>query len=64
MTATCPPINPFSTTFIRPGAIPFLFPNDQTIQDVVRQLAATDWWGQIIGPHGTGKSTLTAAAGS
>ena len=55
------PVNPFSTTFVRPGAVPFLFPAGVGIADLVAQLRTQDWWGQIIGPHGTGKSTLLAA---
>jgi len=53
-------VNPFSTTFVRPGAVPFLFPAGVGIADLVTQLETQDWWGQIIGPHGTGKSTLLA----
>lgn len=53
-------VNPFSTTFVRPGAIPFLFSAGVGMADLVTQLETQDWWGQIIGPHGTGKSTLLA----
>jgi hypothetical protein len=52
--------NPFSTRFIRPGAVPFLFTDGQTPPSLVEPLAAGGWWGQIIGPHGSGKSTLLA----
>jgi hypothetical protein len=54
------PSNPFSTRFIRPGAIPFVFPEGLSAQSLVEQLAANRWCGQIIGPHGSGKSTLLA----
>jgi len=54
------PSNPFSTRFIRPGAIPFVFPEGQSAQSLVELLAANGWCGQIIGPHGSGKSTLLA----
>src|SRR5262245_45441453 len=50
--------NPFSTRFIRPGAIPFLFSNGQSTVTVVQRLRESRWWGQIVGPHGSGKSTL------
>lgn len=59
-TANIAPSNPFSTRFVRPGAIPFLFPAGQNIQTLIARLEVHNWWGQIVGPHGTGKSTLIA----
>jgi hypothetical protein len=53
--------NPFSTRFIRPGAIPFLFPPGVDAAVLVERLARAAWHGQIIGPHGSGKSALLAA---
>jgi hypothetical protein len=53
--------NPFSTRFIRPGAIPFLFADDESAAALVERLRQQSWWGQIIGPHGSGKSTLLVA---
>lgn len=50
--------NPFSTRFVRPGALPFLFPPGESAIELVDQLRRQGWWGQIIGPHGSGKSTL------
>lgn len=55
------PGNPFSTKFIRPGAIPFLFPNGTDAAILVRRMRATRWRGQIIGPHGSGKTSLLLA---
>jgi hypothetical protein len=55
-----PRSNPFSTKFIRPGAIPFQFGPDESAETLVRSLAERQWRGQIIGPHGSGKSTLLA----
>lgn len=52
--------NPFSTRFIRPGAIPYVFPTGESAAALVEQLQSQQWWGQIIGPHGSGKSTLLA----
>jgi hypothetical protein len=52
--------NPFSTRFIRPGAIPFLFPGNESAGGIVERLRQNGWRGQIIGPHGSGKSTLLA----
>ena len=55
------PSNPFSTRFIRPGALDFLFPPGQTTATLVENLREHGWQGQILGPHGSGKSTLVAA---
>lgn len=52
--------NPFSTRFIRPGAIRYLFEPGQSADALVRRLAEFGWRGQIVGPHGSGKSTLLA----
>jgi hypothetical protein len=52
--------NPFSTCFVRPGQIPFLFQGAESATTLVERLSAERWQGQIIGPHGTGKSTLVA----
>ncbi|MEX0977305.1 MAG: hypothetical protein WDZ48_00540 [Pirellulales bacterium] len=56
-----PRTNPFSTRFVRPGAIDYLFPAGQSAEGLVSRLAAMGWRGQVIGPHGSGKSTLLAA---
>lgn len=56
--AELPRSNPFSTRFIRPGAVPFLFDCDESAERLVKKLADQQWRGQIIGPHGSGKSTL------
>jgi energy-coupling factor transporter ATP-binding protein EcfA2 len=52
--------NPFSTRFVRPGALAFHFAGDQSAERLVRDLQSAGWWGAIIGPHGSGKSTLLA----
>jgi ABC-type cobalamin/Fe3+-siderophores transport system ATPase subunit len=52
--------NPFATRYIRPGAIPFLFPEGRSLEQLLADLAAQGYWGQIVGPHGSGKSTLLA----
>lgn len=60
-----PESNPFSSHRIRPGAIPFLFPDppqdDAALDRLVDQLRSYKWRAAIVGPHGTGKSTLLAA---
>jgi hypothetical protein len=53
--------NPFSTRYIRPGAIEFRFPPGDDAKALVQRLRARDWRGEIIGPHGSGKSSLLAA---
>jgi hypothetical protein len=53
--------NPFCTRRIRPGAIPFLFPDGQDAETLVARLRTHGWSGEIIGPHGSGKSALLAA---
>lgn len=56
--------NPFSTCFTRPGKIPYLLPDSEDQGDAktnLRSLIArfTDRCvGQIVGPHGCGKTTL------
>ncbi len=53
--------NPFSTRYVRPGAIAYQFIDKrQSAQRLVDQLARQQWCGQIVGPHGSGKSTLIA----
>ncbi len=53
--------NPFSTRWVKPGAMPYLFPKGADIAKVVERLRQNEWRGAIIGPHGSGKSTLIAA---
>jgi hypothetical protein len=53
--------NPFSTRFVRPGAIAYLFAPGTSAVELVARFAACGWRGQIIGPHGSGKSTLVAS---
>ena len=53
--------NPFATRYTRPGALRFLFPPGQSLQTVIAGLSSANWTGQIIGPHGSGKSSLVAA---
>lgn len=51
-------INPFSTRAVRPGAIDYRFPPGQSPGTLLGRLHANHWWGEIVGPHGSGKSTL------
>ncbi|HZZ27552.1 MAG TPA: hypothetical protein VFE46_06045 [Pirellulales bacterium] len=53
--------NPFSTRWVRPGAVPYLFSTGVDAAAVVARLQAAGWRGAIVGPHGSGKSTLLAS---
>jgi energy-coupling factor transporter ATP-binding protein EcfA2 len=53
--------NPFCTRWVRPGAIPFLFPPGENAEKLADRLRQAGWWGEITGPHGSGKSALLAA---
>ena len=65
--------NPFSTCFVRPGAIRYRFdlsgmaePGGEDVEEVAllelqRRFELGGRWGEIVGPHGSGKSTLLAA---
>jgi hypothetical protein len=52
--------NPFCTRHIRPGAIPFLFAAGHDAETLIERLRQNGWWGEIVGPHGSGKSALLA----
>jgi len=55
-----PPRNPFIAKRIAPGTLPYVFPEGDTAEGLICRLREARWRGQIIGPHGTGKSTLLA----
>jgi hypothetical protein len=52
--------NPFATRHIRPGAGEYLFPPGVWPEQLIQRLRANEWWGQIVGSHGSGKSALVA----
>jgi hypothetical protein len=54
------PSNPFATRFTRPGALPYLYPPGQSAETLLETLERNNWQGEIIGPHGSGKSSLLA----
>lgn len=56
--------NPFATQRVRPGRIPYQFPAGTTISTLAADLATKDWWGEIVGPHGSGKSALLSCMSS
>ena len=53
------PSNPFSTRFLSPGQLCFIGWDDQTLDGLAEKLIQQNGNGQIVGPHGTGKTTLT-----
>lgn len=53
--------NPFSTRFVRPGAVDYVFPADCDANQLVEVFHRQDASGEIVGPHGSGKTTLLAA---
>ena len=50
--------NPFRSSRLRPGVVPYVFSEGKSLDDLMQRLAGQRYWGQIIGPHGSGKSTL------
>jgi hypothetical protein len=56
-----PAQNPFSTRRVRPGAIRFHFPAGKSAGGLVERLRKNHWQGQIVGPHGSGKSALVSS---
>jgi ABC-type cobalamin/Fe3+-siderophores transport system ATPase subunit len=56
-----PPSNPFATRFVRPGAISYDFSNSievKSASQLIEILRQHRFRGAIVGPHGSGKSTL------
>jgi energy-coupling factor transporter ATP-binding protein EcfA2 len=54
--------NPFSTKFVQPGAITYQRADGGTLEQLVESFdQACHGWASIVGPHGTGKSTLVAS---
>lgn len=55
-------LNPFSTRFIQPGAIEYL-EDELSVAELAQQLVNDRRVFQIVGPHGSGKTSLTIAIG-
>lgn len=53
--------NPFDARFVRPGAVPYCWHSHRSPQALLARLEQNGWRGQIVGPHGSGKSALVAA---
>ena len=50
--------NPFSSRATRPGALSYEFLDGGGTASLIETLAGNNWWGEILGEHGSGKSTL------
>lgn len=59
-------VNPFSTRYHAPGALAYCFEDDEggetsTAEALYEKFLASGRCGEIVGPHGTGKTTLLCA---
>ncbi|MCA9196052.1 MAG: hypothetical protein KDA87_00885 [Planctomycetales bacterium] len=50
--------NPFSTKFVQPGEIDYVLPEGTTWDELIQLFVRNQLCGQIVGPHGVGKSTF------
>lgn len=50
--------NPFAVRHVAPGTIPYFFSNADELRQLVKRADSASWTGQIVGPHGSGKTTL------
>jgi hypothetical protein len=50
--------NPFSTRFIRPDQLPYLDLPENTPSEVWARIRQAGFVGQIVGPHGAGKTAM------
>ncbi len=51
--------NPYSTCFTAPGKLSFIFPDPDQPERLLTEFERQGFQGQIVGPHGCGKTTLT-----
>ena len=54
-----PSTNPFSAAAVSGGRLPYFFSDASGQRDLVDALQRHRWVAQIVGPHGSGKTTLT-----
>lgn len=50
--------NPFRSAKLRPGVIPYFFQDRTTVELLLERFESLGRFAEIVGPHGTGKSTL------
>jgi hypothetical protein len=53
-----PTENPFCSRHVRPGATSYRFAAGESLDAVLTRLEEHAWRGEIVGPHGSGKSSL------
>lgn len=53
--------NPFAVRFVRPGAVKYLSSVGDRPESLALRLERQGWAGEIVGPHGAGKSALLIA---
>ena len=51
--------NPFSAAAVSGGRLPYLFAEPSVEKNLLQSLDRHQWIGQVVGPHGSGKTTLT-----
>ncbi len=51
--------NPFSAAAVSGGRLPYFFGDPTAEKNLLQLLDRRQWIGQIVGPHGSGKTTLT-----
>ena len=51
--------NPFSAAAVSGGRLPYFFAEPTAEKKLLQALDRHQWIGQIVGPHGSGKTTLT-----
>ena len=54
-----PLTNPFSAAAVSGGRLPYLFADPSAETELLQALEQRQWIGQIVGPHGSGKTTLS-----
>ena len=59
MEPSSPTSNPFSAAAVSGGRLPYLFTDPTAEEGLLQTLDRHQWIGQIVGPHGSGKTTLT-----
>lgn len=50
--------NPFATKYVAPGVLDWVGDKEDSLPSILRRCEAFHFRGVILGPHGTGKSTL------
>lgn len=59
MEPSSPNANPFSAAAVSGGRLPYFFTEPTAEKKLLQTIDRHQWIGQIVGPHGSGKTTLT-----